>query len=102
MAGRINMHRTDLEKSIAYLGKLIKPTLNIVDGIISMEGNGPHHGKGKKTDIIVAGNDMVEIDSTICYLLGVNFRKVKHISIAENIKVGNYPPPLKKMIFCLL
>ena len=91
MGDRINMHRTDLEKSIAYLGKLIKPTLNIVDGIISMEGNGPHHGQAKKTDIIVAGNDMVEVDSVICHLLGINFRKVKHISIAENIGAGNYP-----------
>ena len=91
MGDRINMHRTALEKSIAYLGKLIKPTLNIVDGIISMEGNGPHHGQAQKTNIIVSGDDMVEIDSVICYLLGINFRKVKHISIAENIGVGNYP-----------
>lgn len=91
MIDRINMHRTDLEKSIAYLSKLIKPTLNIIDGIISMEGNGPHHGQTKKTNIIMAGNDMVEVDSVICYLLGINFRKVKHISIAENIGVGYYP-----------
>lgn len=91
MEDRINMHRTDLEKSIAYLGKLVNPNLNIIDGIISMEGNGPHHGNSRRLNIIVAGDDMVELDSVFCFLVGIDFKKVKHISVAKEISVGKYP-----------
>jgi len=91
MADRIKMHKTDLEKSIAYLGKLIKPTLSIIDGIIAMEGNGPHHGESRKLDLVIAGDDMVELDSVTSFLIGVNFKEVPHISIAEKIGVGKYP-----------
>ena len=89
---RIRMHKTDLETTIAYLGKLIRrPDFSIVDGIIAMEGNGPHHGKSKKLDMIVAGDDMVELDSSICFLLNIDFKKVKHIITAEQLGIGHFP-----------
>ncbi len=91
MADRIKMHKNDLEEMIAHLAKTIKPDLNIVDGIISMEGNGPHHGNSKKTNLLIAGNDMVELDSVISYLINLDFRGINHIFIANKIKVGNYP-----------
>ena len=67
---RINMHRTGLERLIAHLGKSIKPTFSIVDGIIAMEGNGPHHGQSRILDLIIAGNDMVELDSVVSFNRG--------------------------------
>jgi len=91
MGDRINMHKFGLEERIAYLGKLIKPTLSIIDGVIAMEGNGPHHGKSKKLDLIMAGDDMVELDSVASYLIGLDFKKIYQVSKAEEIGVGNYP-----------
>lgn len=91
IADRVQMHRTNLEECIAHLGKLIKPTLNIIDGIISMEGNGPHHGRSKKSDLLFAGDDMVELDATVSHLIGVSFEKVYHIYLANKIGAGRYP-----------
>lgn len=91
MGDRVNMHHTNLEKSLAYLSALIKPDLSIVDGIIAMEGNGPHHGQSKRLDFVVAGVDMVELDSTVCYLLGIDYKFVKHINFLEQLGVGKYP-----------
>ncbi len=88
---RINMHHTKLEESIALLATLIKPDLNIIDGIVAMEGNGPHHGKGKKLNLIFAGVDMVELDSVVCNIVGIDFKQVKHICFAESFGVGKFP-----------
>jgi len=88
---RINMHRGNLEKLIAYLGMVLRPTINIIEGMPAMEGNGPHHGTPKNLDLIILGRDMVELDSAICYLIGVPYKEVTHISIAKEIGVGNYP-----------
>jgi uncharacterized protein (DUF362 family) len=88
---RVNMHHTKLEESIAILATLVKPNLNIVDGIVAMEGNGPHHGKGKVLNLVAAATDMVELDSVVCNIVGIDFKKVKHISFAESFGVGKFP-----------
>lgn len=43
-----------------YLSR--KPDLNIMDGIVGMEGNGPAAGKIKKTGIIIASKSGVALD----------------------------------------
>jgi len=91
MGDRINMHKMGLEERIAYLGKLIKPNLSIVDGIVAMEGNGPHHGKSKILNLMMAGDDMVELDSVVSFLINLDFKKIQHIARANEIGVGNYP-----------
>jgi len=90
-SNRITMHQTELEKRIAFLGKVVKPTLNIIDGITAMEENGPHHGKTKKLGLIIYGDDMVKVDSVASFIIGLDFRKIEQLSIAEKIGVGKYP-----------
>lgn len=88
---RVNMHRTELDESLAHLAKLIKPNFSIIDGIIAMEGNGPHNGKSKRLNLLLSGDNMVELDSVTSFLVGFNFKKILHIAIAEKLGVGNYP-----------
>jgi len=87
---KLEMHKLGLDRYIAYLGKLIKPTLNIVEGITGMEKNGPHHGKDRKANLIFCGDDMVEIDSFATAMIGFDYLRVKHICIAENTGVGKF------------
>ncbi len=86
---RMLMHRTDLSRYLAYLGMAAKPFVNIIDGRIGMEGNGPHHGKPKRADIVMAGNNMVEIDSLACLLIGIDYNSATHIKNAIEEKVGS-------------
>jgi uncharacterized protein (DUF362 family) len=95
MNTRVYMHKENLEKGIACLGVLSKPNLSIVDGIVAMEGNGPHHGKATNLNTVFAGDNMVELDSVISYLIGIDFNKVKHIVLAEKFGVGKFPTPEK-------
>lgn len=48
----------------------IKPQLNILDGIVGMEGAGPAAGKLKKTNLIIASRNAVALDWVTAGIVG--------------------------------
>ncbi|MFH1366552.1 MAG: DUF362 domain-containing protein [Patescibacteria group bacterium] len=88
--GRKDFHKKSLEKPIAYLSKMIKPKISILEGIIGMEGNGPHDGTSKKANLIIASDNMLELDTLGCYLMGIDYENIEHIKEAKKIGVGNF------------
>ena len=89
---RMRYHREDLDKNIAYLSTVLKPDLCIVDGIVGMEGKGPHWGKSKKSNILIAGTNIVETDSITSALIGIDPSTVKHLKLAKDIEDGKSKP----------
>jgi len=81
-------HAQGLHKPIAYLNKIIKSNLVIVDGIIGdltfEEGGNPVH-----MNRVIAGKDPVLVDSYACELLGFERSDVEYIGLAQNLGVGN-------------
>lgn len=81
-------HRQGLHKPIAYLNKLLKQDLIIVDGIYGdldfEEGGNP-----VKMNRIIAAQDPVLVDSYAADLLGYSTSEVEYIEIAAQIGVGN-------------
>ncbi len=61
----------NFSKHIVNLCKAVSPTLNIVDGIECMEGDGPSAGSKKDMGIILASTDPYTLDSAICDLIGM-------------------------------
>jgi uncharacterized protein (DUF362 family)/NAD-dependent dihydropyrimidine dehydrogenase PreA subunit len=51
--------------------KLAGPVLNISDGIVAMEGNGPSAGDPRPLGIILASRDAVALDSVIGNIVGL-------------------------------
>ena len=49
---------------------LAKPTLTIMDAIVSMDGNGPSAGNKKNTNTIMASADPFVLDKVCCDLIG--------------------------------
>ena len=80
-------HRQGLHKPIAYLNKLLKQDLIIVDGIYGKldfeEGGNP-----VKMNRIIAGQDPVLIDSYAAELLGYSHEEIDYIKIANQIGRG--------------
>jgi len=66
--------------------KKLKKFFSIVDGIISMEGNGPVAGTPKNTGLIIAGDNPVSVDSVSAKLMGFDYKKIKLISRCYNDK----------------
>ncbi|TDO94867.1 uncharacterized protein (DUF362 family) [Halanaerobium saccharolyticum] len=81
-------HRQGLHQPIAYLNKLLKQGLIIVDGIYGdldfEEGGNP-----VKMNRIIAAQDPVLADSYAAELLGYSTAEVEYIEIAAQIGVGS-------------
>jgi uncharacterized protein (DUF362 family) len=81
-------HRQGLHQPIAYLNKLLKQDLIIIDGIYGdldfEEGGNP-----VKMNRIIAAKDPVLVDSYAAALLGYSKTEVEYIEIAAQIGVGS-------------
>ena len=81
-------HRQGLHQPIAYLNKLLKQDLIIIDGIYGdldfEEGGNP-----VKMNRIIAAKDPVLADSYAADLLGYSAQDIKYIEIAAEIGVGS-------------
>lgn len=81
-------HAMGLDKPIAYLGKMIAPTLTIADGIYTDPGF-EEGGNPRSMDVMAAGTDSVLIDAYAAKLLGYRPYDIEYISIAERIGLGS-------------
>ena len=84
-------HGNDLSQCIADFLLFRKPDLNIVDGYRMMTRNGP---RGVSNDDIadlkalVAGTDIVAVDSAATLMFGSKPNDIAHIRIAEEMGLG--------------
>lgn len=81
-------HAMGLHKPIAYLNKLIKQDLIIVDGM-NGDLNFEEGGNPVRMNMIFAGKDPVLIDTYAAKLMGFSINEVPYIGIAEIIGVGS-------------
>lgn len=59
----------DLARNIAALGRLIRPHLILLDGLVGMEGNGPGDGTPFRMDTLVASRHTALVDVTAARLV---------------------------------
>ncbi len=80
-ADKKRFHGTyDLNDSIYQLGTIAIPDLTIIDGILSLEGDGPiKPGKPKKTNILIGSMNMYAADNVAIQTMGFNPSDVEHV-----------------------
>ncbi len=81
-------HSMGLHKPIAYLNKIIKQDLIIVDGM-NGDLNFEEGGNPVPMNRIIAGKDPVLVDAYAAQLMGYDIKEIPYISIAESIGVGS-------------
>lgn len=81
-------HTMGLHKPIAYLNKIIKQNLIIVDGM-NGDLNFEEGGNPVQMNRIIAGKDPVLIDTYAAHLMGFNIDEIPYIAMAEGIGVGH-------------
>jgi len=84
------MHRTNLTEAIMDLWSVVKPDLNIVDMIRPAEGFGPHSTTPVNFGCVVAGQDPVAVDATICRMVGIDTLNVPYFISAFARHLGVY------------
>ena len=64
------MHREGVFEGVVDLLTALKPKLAVVDAIVCQEGLGPMFGKPVEMNLVVAGKDLVAVDSACARLIG--------------------------------
>jgi len=83
-----NMHLSGLHQALVDLNRLVKPGLVIVDGITGMEGLGPTIGTPVPMNLILAGTDVVAVDSVGSAVMGFAPEEIEHLMLAGNDGLG--------------
>ena len=84
-------HRNDLHQCIADFASYRKPDLNIVDAYNVMKSNGP---RGISAEDVVTmkalliSTDIVAVDAAAAKLFGIKPEDVRHLKIADDMKIG--------------
>ncbi|MFQ6126426.1 MAG: DUF362 domain-containing protein [Candidatus Heimdallarchaeota archaeon] len=86
------VYHRHIDKVIVDLNRIIRPDLNIVDGVVGMEG--VYKGRLKKLGVLMCGHDPVSVDATLAKVMGFNPLKIKHIVLAERYKLGSTRPTI--------
>ncbi len=80
-------HSLGLHKPIAYLNKILKQDLILVDGIIG-DLNFEEGGNPVQMNRIILGKDPVLLDSYVAQLLGYDIEDIPYIGMSEDLGVG--------------
>ena len=83
-----DVHRVDLGQKFADLYRVRKADLTFVDGIIAMEGQGPHVGTPVEMNLFTAGTDTVAVDAVTAYIMGFESIEIAAIRIAGTEGLG--------------
>lgn len=82
------MHRRALFRGIPEIAAFFKPSLTILDGIYGQEGVGPVYGDPVEMDLIIAGRDMVALDTIAGLIMGYSPEEVPVTSLAAEMGLG--------------
>lgn len=84
-----NPHPNKFEEILVKLAQSLKPSINIADAIIGLQGNGPSRGFPANMGYLLASTDILSIDIASSILLGYEWRKIHHLQYAEKVGLGN-------------
>lgn len=90
---RRTMHTLGIQQCIVDLNRGIKPDLNIIDGHIGQEGDGPLYGRSAHLGVLVSGRDSLSVDIACCQMVGVEPANVPHLRLAQE-QLGRREPHL--------
>lgn len=73
------LHWHGISQSIADIATTIAPGFAIVDGIVGMEGDGPLHGSGVDSNVVIMGDNLTAVDATAVRLMGFYPERIQHL-----------------------
>jgi uncharacterized protein (DUF362 family) len=91
LGGRRNIFHQDIHTIIKELAMMIKPTLVVLDGTVTMMNNGPTGGSLsdlKETQTMIVSTDQVAADAFGATLLGKTVNELAFIKKAEAMRLG--------------
>lgn len=94
---------TDFGGLIRAILHTVPPALNIADGVVGMEGDGPSAGRPVPLGFLAASADAFALDRVLCDVLGIPFRSVPYLrdDAGQPEVVGCTPADVRPASFTL-
>jgi uncharacterized protein (DUF362 family) len=84
------IYHSHLNEAIVDINQVFRSKIiALVDGIISMEGNGPVYGTPVQTNVILSSPDLVALDDFVARMIGLNPSDIPYIQLAEKAGLGS-------------
>jgi uncharacterized protein (DUF362 family) len=77
-----------LARRLADLAQVVRPQLNVIEGIIGRYGTGFQRGANHPLGLVIAGVNMVAVDSVASYLIGFDPRSLVYLLVAAAAGLG--------------
>jgi uncharacterized protein (DUF362 family) len=81
-------HGGGLLQTLVDINKIRRPDLVVVDGLVGTEGNGPLSGTPIKMDVVLAGRDVLAVDTVAATVMGFDARSIPLLSMAAERNLG--------------
>ncbi|OGC21979.1 hypothetical protein A2291_07370 [candidate division WOR-1 bacterium RIFOXYB2_FULL_42_35] len=78
----------DFSIALVDILEIVKPTINIMDAVMGMEGQGPTEGKPRLMGAILASFDAVALDAVAATAINYQPLEIDMIRIADNRQLG--------------
>ena len=85
---KAGVNRHSFAQMLVDLYGIIRPSLNVVDAVVGMEGDGPGGGDPREIGLIFAGADGIAVDSTICHVVGLPPPDLLTSRIGSDLRLG--------------
>ncbi|MBM3237580.1 DUF362 domain-containing protein [Candidatus Poribacteria bacterium] len=85
---KIKFHRLDLQKAIVELNKLVKPSINFIDGTKAMQGTDHNNGDIVDLGLVFCSKDIVAVDSVASYCIGIKPDSIRLIKLGKEEGIG--------------
>jgi uncharacterized protein (DUF362 family) len=80
------MH-SQIDTKLVDLASVVRPALNIIDGLIGAEMD-ETHGRPVSVGVVIAGTDLVAVDTVGAAVMGVDPTTVRHVQLAAEQELG--------------
>jgi uncharacterized protein (DUF362 family) len=77
-----------LARRLSDLAQIAVPQLNVIEGVVGRDGTGFNRGSNIPLGLVVAGVNVVAVDSVASYLMGFDPQKLIYLRIAAEAGVG--------------
>ena len=84
-------------RMIIGIYQTLNPVLNIIDGIVSMEGQGPINGQPRQVGCLIAGVDPMACERVCCELVGFNPADLPLLKTASDLGIGSLSDPIDRL-----
>lgn len=94
---RIHQGYKAINLTLAYLATRMMPRLAVIDGYVGMEGDGPIGGEPKPLGLVVVGDNALEADSLVAWLMGFDPSEIGYFYYLHKWGYGEINPDMMRV-----